>query len=93
MLGFGNTGFGTDQRFGFNINLRNQDGFFYESDFRQGDIAGFTTIDAQVSYKFPQSRSLLKIGGTNIGNKYYKTAFGNPQIGGLYYVSFGYNVF
>ncbi len=93
MVGFGNSGFGHDQRFAFNINLRNQDGFFYESDFRQGNIPGFTTIDAQVSYKFPQSKSLIKIGGTNIGNKYYKTAFGNPEIGGLYYVSFGYNVF
>ncbi len=93
MLGFGNTGFGYQKRFSFNINLRNQDGFFYESDFRQGNVDGFTTVDAQVSYKFPQIRSILKLGGTNITNSYYQTAFGNPQIGGIYYLSFGYNVF
>ncbi|MEP7258798.1 MAG: TonB-dependent receptor, partial [Flavitalea sp.] len=93
VAGFGNSGFGYQKRFGFNINIRNQDGFYYESDFRQGNIDGYTTLDAQVSYKFPQQRSILKVGGTNIFNSYYKTAFGNPAIGGIYYVSFGYNVF
>lgn len=93
VLGFGNTGFGFQKRLGFNINLRNQDGFYYESDFRQGTIPGYTVVDGQVSYKFPVDRSILKLGATNLLNKYYKTAFGNPQIGGIYYVSFGYNVF
>ncbi|MEO8583852.1 MAG: TonB-dependent receptor [Flavitalea sp.] len=93
IFGFGNTAFGYQKRFGFNINMRNQDGFYYESDFRQGDIPGFTTVDAQISYKFPVQRSIIKLGGSNIMNKYYKTGFGNPEIGGLYYVSFGYNVF
>jgi hypothetical protein len=46
-----------------------------------------------VSYKLPASKSMIKIGGTNIFNKYYRTAFGSPQFGGLYYISFGYNVF
>jgi outer membrane receptor protein involved in Fe transport len=89
----GNTGFGPEKKFGFNVAIRNQDGFFYESDFRQGWVDGFTTIDAQVSYKIPQHRSLVKIGANNLLNKYYKTGFGNPQIGGLYYISYGYNVF
>ncbi len=62
ILGLGNTGFGHDNRFGFNINMRNQeDGYYFESDFRQGNIKGFTTIDAQISYKFPSTRSILKL--------------------------------
>ena len=93
ILGFGNTGFGYQKRFGFQVDMRNQDGYFFESDFRQGNISGFTTVDAQVSYKFTKSRSLLKLGATNLTNSYYQTAFGNPAIGGIYYVSFGYNVF
>jgi outer membrane receptor protein involved in Fe transport len=93
ILGVGNTGFAYQKRFGFRVDMRNQDGYYFESDFRQGNISGFTIIDAQVSYKFPKTRSLLKLGATNLTNKYYKTAFGNPEIGGLYYVSFGYNVF
>jgi outer membrane cobalamin receptor len=93
VLGFGNTGFGHQNRFGFRVDMRNQDGYYFESDFRQGNIPGFTTFDAQVSYKFNSTRSILKLGATNLFNKYYKTAFGNPEIGGLYYLSFGYNVF
>jgi hypothetical protein len=93
ILSVANTGFGYQNRFGFSVNMRNQDGYFFESDFRQGEIPGFTTVDAQVSYKFPSSRSILKIGGTNVTNKYYRTGFGNPEIGGVYYVSFGWNVY
>ena len=92
-VSFGNTGFGRDNRFGFNVMIRNQDDYFYESDFRQGRIEGYTTWDGQVSYKLPKVRSLVKLGALNMFNKYYKTGFGNPEIGGLYYVSFGYNVF
>lgn len=93
ILGLGNSGFGPQKRFGFSVNIRKQDGYFYESDFRQGYISGFTNVDAQVSRKFPKQRTLLKIGGTNIFNRYYQTGFGNPGVGGLYYVSLGYNVY
>lgn len=92
-IGLSNSGFGYQKRFGFSAMMRTQDGFFYESDFRQGEVPGYTVVDAQVSYKFPQQRSILKLGGTNIFNKYYKNAFANPEIGGIYYVSFAYNVF
>jgi outer membrane receptor for ferric coprogen and ferric-rhodotorulic acid len=92
-LGFSNTGFGHQKRMGFAIAMRSQDGFFYESDFRQGDVDDYTVFDAQVSYKLSKTRSVVKVGGTNIFNRYYKTAFGNPEIGGIYYVSYGYNIF
>ncbi len=93
VLGLSNSGFGKDKRFGFNVMMRTQDGFFYESDFRQGEIDGYTTVDAQVSYKLPASRSMIKVGASNLFNSYYKTSFGNPEIGGIYYASFAYNVF
>ena len=35
---------------------------------------------------------MIKLGGSNIFNHYYKNAFANPEVGGLYYVSFGYNL-
>jgi outer membrane receptor protein involved in Fe transport len=92
-LGLSNTGFGYQKRFGFAVMMRSQDGFFYESDFRQGDLEDYTIFDAQISYKFPAQRSVIKIGGTNISNQYYKTAFGNPEVGGVYYASFAYNIF
>ena len=92
-LALSNTGFGFQKRFGFCINYRWQDSFYTEADFRQGDVSAFSTLDAQISYKLTEIRSQLKLGGTNILNKYYKTAFGNPAIGAVYYVSYAYNIF
>ncbi|HEX5150657.1 MAG TPA: TonB-dependent receptor [Parafilimonas sp.] len=92
-LGFGNSGIDKQKRLGFNITYRWQDAFFYESDFRQGNLPAFGTLDAQVSYKLPKQKLLFKLGGTNITNHYYRNGFGNPYIGGLYYASIAYNVF
>lgn len=88
-----NSGFGKGERFGFNIVYRWANSFYYEGTFGAGMVPWIRTIDASVSYKLPSTKSLIKIGGTNIFNKYYRTGWGNPQIGGLYYISFGYNVF
>jgi outer membrane receptor protein involved in Fe transport len=92
-VGFNNTGFGKDNRFGFNIMYRWVDTFFYQGTFAEGQVPSFSTVDAAVSYKLPSTKSLIKIGGTNIFNRYYINGFGNAQIGGLYYISFGWNVF
>ncbi|MCA6453750.1 MAG: TonB-dependent receptor, partial [Chitinophagaceae bacterium] len=88
-----NSGFGKGERFGFNIVYRWANSFYYEGTFGAGMVPWIRTVDASVSYKLPSTKSLIKIGGTNIFNKYYRTGWGNPQIGGLYYISFGYNVF
>jgi outer membrane receptor protein involved in Fe transport len=90
---FANSGFGKDNRLGFNLVYRNVSDFFYEGTFGTGQMPGYNTLDGQVSYKFPAIKTLVKVGGTNLLNKYYRTGWGNPAIGGLYYVSFAYNVF
>ncbi|MBV9964013.1 MAG: TonB-dependent receptor [Parafilimonas sp.] len=92
-LGFGNSGIDKAKRLAFNVTYRWQDAFFFESDFRQGNLPAFGTLDAQVSYKLSKQQLLFKLGGTNIINHYYRNAFGNPYIGGLYYISVAYNVF
>jgi len=90
---FANSGFGKDNRYGFNLVYRNVSDFFYEGTFGTGQMPGYKTLDGQVSYKFPAIKTIVKVGGTNLLNKYYRTGWGNPAIGGLYYVSFAYNVF
>ena len=91
--GFGNSGLGKKKRIGFNVNLRWQDDFYWESGgLADGTVPSYTTLDAQVNYKLPKIKSMIKIGGTNITNHYYRTGFANPYIGGMYYVSFGYNI-
>jgi outer membrane receptor protein involved in Fe transport len=88
----GNTGFGKRKLVGFNLVWRWQDAFLYESDFIQGDLPAYHTVDASINFKAPKIRSLIKIGANNLLNQYYETAVANPSIGGLYYVSFAYNV-
>jgi outer membrane receptor protein involved in Fe transport len=92
-LALNNSGFGKDNRYGFSIQYRWANTFYYEGTFASGMLPWIRTVDAVVSYKLPATKSIIKIGGTNIFNKYYRTAFGSPQFGGLYYISFGYNVF
>jgi len=92
-LSLNNSGFGKDKRYGFSIVYRWQNSFFYEGTFGVGMVPWMRTVDAVVNYKIPSTKSMIKIGGTNIFNKYYRTGWGNPQIGGLYYISYGWNVF
>lgn len=50
-------------------------------------IPAYSTFDAQLSKKISSLKSIIKIGGTNIGNKLYTTGWGNPSVGGTYYLS------
>jgi TonB-dependent SusC/RagA subfamily outer membrane receptor len=77
---------------GFNLQWRWQDNVLWEGTFGTGEIPSFGTLDVQVSYKLPAIKSMLKAGGSNFLNDYYRSAFGNPNVGAIYYVSFGYNV-
>jgi hypothetical protein len=92
-VGLNNSGFALKNRLGFSAIYRYQDGFTYEGTFGVGQVSSFNTLDAVLTYKLPAIKSLIKMGGTNIMNTYYNTAHGSPAIGGLYYVSFAYNVF
>jgi outer membrane receptor protein involved in Fe transport len=78
--------------FGFNLTYRWQESYDYVSSFISGNTPAFGTLDAQISMKLPKVHSMIKIGATNVLNKYYVDAIGNAQIGGLYYVSLGYNL-
>jgi outer membrane receptor protein involved in Fe transport len=90
---FSNSGFGFQNRFGFDFTYRWQDDVQYQGDFATGLVPAFHTLDGMVSYKFPAQKVLVKLGATNLLNQYYRNGFGNASIGGLYYVSIGYNLF
>ncbi len=77
---------------GFNVVVKYQGNNYYEGTFVSGTLPYFTWVDAQVTYKVPKTKSTFRIGGTNIGNNYYRTGFGSPYVGGLYYVSYGFNL-
>lgn len=91
-----NLGLGNNNIFkkcGFNITWHWQSSINYQSSFVSGTVPAYGSVDAQVNMRFPTMHSVIKVGGTNIFNRYYYTGLGNPQIGGVYYISLGYNIF
>jgi outer membrane receptor protein involved in Fe transport len=78
---------------GFNVVAKWQDNNYYEGTFVTGTLPYFTWVDAQITYHPPKTKSIFRVGGSNIGNSYYRTGFGSPASGGIYYVSYGYNLF
>ena len=77
---------------GFNVVVKYQDNNYYEGTFVSGTLPYFTSVDAQVSYRPANTKSTFRVGGTNLGNNYYRTGYGSPAVGGLYYVSYGFNL-
>lgn len=78
---------------GFNVVFKWQDNNYYEGTFVSGTLPYFGWWDAQVSYRPQGTKSTFRVGGTNLGNFYARTGFGSPSVGGLYYISYGYNLF
>lgn len=77
--------------FGFNVNYRWSDSYFWEASFADGDIPAFTVLDAQFNYSVPSMKSVFKVGGSNILGDEYFTAVGTGSIGSIYYVSWTIN--
>jgi len=84
-LGVGNRK--VTDKVGFNVNYRWQQGFYWASSFGQGDVPSNGVIDAQVSYKIKNIKSMVKVGGSNILNQRYVLNYGGPTLGAIYYVS------
>ncbi len=89
---------GSGSKVGFNVNLRHQDAYLWEAGFNQPTtttvtsftntiVPKVTAFDAQVSYKLSAMKSIIKVGGTNIGGKPYIQAFGSAAVGSMYYVA------
>ncbi len=76
---------------GFNMNVRWQSEYLWESTFHDAIMAERTMLDAQVNYSFPKIKSVLKIGGTNLTGKEYFSAPGIGAIGSQYYISLTIN--
>ena len=79
------------KNFGFNVNVRWQDEFLWQSTFIDGVVSSRTVLDAQINYLIPSLKSRIKVGGTNLGGKEYVVAPGSGLIGSMYYVSWTIN--
>jgi len=93
---------GSGDKIGFNVNFRHQDEFIWESsfvspttttnvNFTNTTVPKINNLDAQVSFKMPAVKSIVKVGATNIGSKPYFQAYGSPMVGSTYYVTISYD--
>ncbi|AEH00682.1 TonB-dependent receptor domain-containing protein [Lacinutrix sp. 5H-3-7-4] len=86
---FGNTDL--FENFGFNVAYRFSDDYFWEATFGSGIVPEFHTVDAQINYRIPSLKTVIKAGGTNLTGQEYFTAFGTGFIGSMYYVGLTIN--
>jgi outer membrane receptor protein involved in Fe transport len=77
---------------GFTIAARWQDSFLWESPLASGNIPAYYTIDAQATWRIPEIKASVKIGATNLLNRRYLQYAAGPEIGGLYYLAFTYDL-
>jgi outer membrane receptor protein involved in Fe transport len=74
------------------ISWRWQNGFYYESFLVNGNVPAQSVVDAQLNYTFTKQLLKIKMGATNLLNKYYTSSLGGPQIGGFYYTTISYGL-
>ena len=79
------------KNFGFNVNYRWQDEFLWESSYYDGMVDARSVIDAQINYMIPKLKSVVKLGGANLGGKEYFSAPGVGATGSQYYLSWTIN--
>ncbi len=79
------------KNFGFNVNVRWQDEYLWESSFADATIGARTLVDAQINYRIPSWKSIIKLGGANLGGKEYFSAPGVGAIGSQYFISWTIN--
>jgi iron complex outermembrane recepter protein len=79
------------KNFGFNVNVRWSDEYFWQASIANAIIPSRTVVDAQINYSVPSMKSIFKIGGTNIGGGEFQSAVGAPFIGSQYFISWVIN--
>ncbi|HRN97967.1 MAG TPA: TonB-dependent receptor plug domain-containing protein, partial [Flavobacterium sp.] len=79
------------KNFGFNMNVRYNSEYFWESSFSTGDVSENTVFDAQINYAIPSLKSVIKIGGANLFGEDYIQVIGAGQIGQIWYAQLTIN--
>jgi outer membrane receptor protein involved in Fe transport len=81
------------KNFGFNVNYRWQHEFLWQSTYGDWIVPEYGLVDAQINYKINSIKTMVKLGGTNIGGGDYRTNLGSPFVGQLYYLSLTFDEF
>lgn len=88
------SGLNVFKNFSFNVNCKYLSSYTYQSFLTNMSLQSPSvfTVDAQVRYTFNNPNIEIKIGGTNLLNKYYRSILDGPQIGGYYYTTLTYTL-
>jgi outer membrane receptor protein involved in Fe transport len=80
------------KKLGFNVTVKYQNKFYFQSFLINGNVPAIFNADAMVQYSFTNLAFNLKVGATNILNHYYYSMLGGPQIGGFFYTTLTYSL-
>ena len=72
---------------GFNLNVRWNDSYLWQSSFGDGVIKENTVLDAQVNYALPKWKTVLKVGASNLFGEDYTQVIGAGAIGQQWFAS------
>jgi outer membrane receptor protein involved in Fe transport len=92
MENIGLTGNNIHKNIGFNVTLKFQSKYYWQSFLVNGTVPATFNADCAMHYTFPKSKVNIKAGATNVLNKYYYSILGGPQIGGVYYTTLTYAI-
>lgn len=76
---------------GFNVNVRWNTEYLWQSSFGDGMIPENTVLDAQINYGIPKLKSVIKVGATNLFGKDYLQVVGAGMIGQMVFASWTIN--
>lgn len=79
------------KRWGAGLGYRYQSRFYYQSFLVNGEVPAIHVFDGQLTYAFANHKTDVKLGGTNLFNRYYYSILGGPQVGGFYYLMFTFS--
>lgn len=73
--------------FTYRTNVRWHDRYAFQMPFAQGEIESQVVLDGQVGYTIPALRTTFSVGGTNLTDTDYVTAYGAAPMGRIVYTS------
>lgn len=79
---------GSIKHLGFSVNYKWVQGFLFEGSPQfTGNVPTYQLIDVQLNKYFPDLKSTVKLGASNLLNNQVFTVYGGPRIGRLAYIS------
>jgi outer membrane receptor protein involved in Fe transport len=86
------TGNNVYKSLGFTVSAKYQSSYYWQSFLVNGTVPSIFNMNAALYYSFIKTSIDVKLGASNIFNRYYYSILGGPQIGGLYYTTITYKL-